>query len=254
MRPITRVGIVGLLVAALAVPGAAATLERIGALSVPGATDSIKKSVEEKGYRVVLDDGWTADFWFSRALATTSSEAAGALYPQLVNGEFVAVVNFSKGSSDFRGQAVPAGAYTLRYQYIPQDANHMGVTANPDFLLAIPLSADSDPTENLAFQRLVSLSAKTTGSAHPAVIALAPASSNRGVTIADGMTILTVEVQISSGKTLELGIVLKGQASQARETPVGAPALTSMAWCSSPCGAAPAVAKGRGNPWWRDRS
>jgi hypothetical protein len=200
MRPITRVGIVGLLVAALAVPGAAATLERIGALSVPGATDSIKKSVEEKGYRVVLDDGWTADFWFSRALATTSSEAAGALYPQLVNGEFVAVVNFSKGSSDFRGQAVPAGAYTLRYQYIPQDANH------------------------------------------------------RGVTIADGMTILTVEVQISSGKTLELGIVLKGQASQARETPVGAPALTSMAWCSSPCGAAPAVAKGRGNPWWRDRS
>lgn len=223
VRPLGRVCIVGLLLTALALPdrGAAATLEPIGALNVPGASDSIKKSVEEKGYRVVLDDGWTADFWFSRALAVASSEAAGALYPQLGNGEFVAVVNFPKGSSDFRGQAVPSGAYTLRYQYIPQDANHMGVSANPDFLLAIPVSADSDSTENPAFQRLVSLSAKTTGTAHPAVIALAPASGNRGVTIADGLTILTVEVRISSGKTLELGIVLKGQATQACENPGG---------------------------------
>ena len=57
MRPVTRGCIVGLLAAALAVPGAAAPLERIGALSLRGATDGIMKSVEEKGCRVVLDDG-----------------------------------------------------------------------------------------------------------------------------------------------------------------------------------------------------
>ncbi len=46
---------------------------------------------------------------------------------------------------------------------LPQDANHMGVSPNPDFLLAIPIAADANPADNLAFQPLVKLSAKTTG-------------------------------------------------------------------------------------------
>ena len=113
--------------------------------SAPEASEDLKKAVEDKGYRVVLDDGWTAEFWFARALATATKESPGALYPELTNGEFVGVVSFPKGSTDYRGQAIPAGTYTLRYQYLPQDANHMGVSPNPDFLLAIPLAADPDP-------------------------------------------------------------------------------------------------------------
>ena len=117
-----------LLVATLAVPVQAAgpTVERTGALSSAGASGEAKKAVEDKGYRVVLDDGGTAEFWFAHALATATKDAAGALYPELTNGEFVAVVSFPKGSTDYRGQAIPAGTYTLRYQYLPQDANHVG--------------------------------------------------------------------------------------------------------------------------------
>ena len=202
----------------LALPLCAASpgVERTGPLAVPEASDDLKKTVEQKGYRVILDDGWSAEFWFARVLVTASNGAAGALYPELANGEFVGVVSFPKGSSDYRGQAIPAGVYTLRYQYIPQDANHMGVSPNPDFLLAIPVAADGDPSQNLPFKRLVSLSAKTTGTPHPAVIAMAPAGAPASVAKDEqGMTILTLEVPITaSGKTEKIGIVVKGQAVQ----------------------------------------
>jgi hypothetical protein len=206
-----------LVVVSLAAPAYAAgpTVERTGTLAAPEASEDIRKGVEDRGYRVTLDDGWVAEFWFARALATATKDTAGALYPELTNGEFVAVVSFSNGSTDYRGQAVPAGTYTMRYQYLPQDANHMGVSPNPDFLLAIPLAADPDPTAQLPYKKMVNLSAKTTGTAHPAVIAMATAGPPATVAKDDqGMTILTVEVPITSGKTEKLGIVLKGQAAQ----------------------------------------
>jgi hypothetical protein len=204
--------IISFLACSLATPAFAGgrTVERTAALALPGSSDTLRHSVEDKGYRVVLDDGWTAEFWFARALATTAKDSPGALYPELNNGEFVAVVNFAKGSSDYRGQPIPVGTYTLRYQYLPQDANHMGVSPNPDFLLAIPLAAYPDPTRQLSFKTLVSLSAKA------AVIAMAPATAPSSVARDDqGMTILSVEVPASApGKTEKFGIVLKGQATQ----------------------------------------
>jgi hypothetical protein len=63
---------------------------------------------------------------------------------------------------------------------------------------------------------MVSLSTKTTGTAHPAVIAMASAGAPGSVAKDDqGMIILTVEVPSdTSGKTQKLGIVVKGQATQ----------------------------------------
>ena len=189
--------------------------EAIGTLSAPGASADLTKALADHGTRVILDDGWSADFWFARALVVSSTSAPGALYPELANGEFVGVVTFPKGASDFRGQAVPAGTYTLRYQYIPQDANHMGVSPNPDFLLAIPVASDTTPGDNLPLKRLVALSAKATATAHPAVFALAPAGSSGALTKDDqGMSIFTAEVSTAAGKTQKISIVVKGQANQ----------------------------------------
>jgi hypothetical protein len=199
----------------LALVAAGPQVARTGPLDAAGVPAGVKAAVEDHGYGVTLDGAWSADFWFARALATSSTPAAGALYPDLANGEFVAVVSFSKGSSDFRGQAIPAGTYTLRYQYIPQDANHMGVSPNPDFLLAIPVASDPNPADNLPLKRLVTLSTKTTGTAHPAVFAMAAAGSPATVAKDDqGMVIFTAEISISSGKAEKIGIIVKGQATQ----------------------------------------
>ena len=186
MHPIVRyarrscfVIILCLVAARLVAPlhAAGSNVERTAAFSAPEASSDLKKAIEDKGYRVVLDDGWRAEFWFASALATATKESAGALYPELTNGEFVGVVSYSKGTTDYRGQTIPPGSYTLRYQYLPQDANHMGVSPNPDFLLAIPLVADPDLAAVLPYKKLVALSAKTTGTAHPAVIAMAVAGT-----------------------------------------------------------------------------
>ncbi len=121
-----------------------AKVERIGAAPSSAPAD-VKAALDDKGYRVTLDDGWSAELWLAKDLKLATKDAPGALYPELGNSEFVGVLNLPKGMSDFRGQSVPAGTYTLRYQLIPQDANHMGVSANPDFLLAIPIATDSKP-------------------------------------------------------------------------------------------------------------
>src|SRR5215469_809178 len=104
--------IVSLFLVLAATTSLAASVKRV--VVIAKAPDDIRKAVEDNGYDVQLDDGWTVQFWLSRVLPTGSNPSAGALYPELSNGEFVAVVQFPKGFSDFRGQAVPAGIYTLR--------------------------------------------------------------------------------------------------------------------------------------------
>ena len=202
--------------AATAVFAAAAQVERIGALSAPAASDALKQAVEEKGYRITLDGGWTAEFWFEKQLKTAAKDVPGALYPELANAEFVGVVNLPKGMADFRGQAIPAGVYSLRYQLLPQDGNHLGVAPNPDFLLAIPVASDPNPEQGYLYKKLVALSAKTTGTNHPAVIALdTPGEPGSVVGGAKGVVVFTVTVPSSGASgTEKLGIVVQGTAAQ----------------------------------------
>ena len=200
---------------ALITPCATAQVARIGALSAAGASDELKHAVEDKGYRVAFDDGWTAEFWFVKQLKTATEDASGALYPELHNGEFVGVVSLPKGMTDFRGQAIPPGTYTLRYQMMPQDGNHMGVSPNPDFLLAIPIASDRDPGQHYLYKKLVALSAQTTGTSHPAVIALDSAGDPGSVVRdAQNVTVLTVAIPVESGAAEKIGIVVKGTAAQ----------------------------------------
>ena len=190
-------------------------VERIGPLPAAGASDVLRQAVDDKGYRVTLDDGWTAEFWFAKELKTVKKEVPGALYPQLSDGEFVGVGNFSQGMSDSRGQRLAAGLYTLRYQTLPQDGNHMGVAPNPDFLLASPAANDSRLDDSYVYKQLVALSAKSTGTNHPAVIALE--SAGEPGTIAKdepGDVVFSVSIPSAGGTGEKLGIVLKGTAAQ----------------------------------------
>ena len=191
-----------------------AKVDRAG--GAPGSMPSeVRAALEDKGYRVTLDDGWSAELWLVKNLKLTSKDAPGALYPELSNGEFVGVISLPKGMSDFRGQSIASGVYTLRYHLIPQDANHMGVSPNPDFLLAIPVESDSKPDADYAYEKLVALSSKSTG-AHPGVIALETAGEPGTAAFNDQkLFVLTVSTSGAAGGKLEkLGIVLKGQAAQ----------------------------------------
>src|SRR5215469_1619946 len=156
----TRLVLFGVTLTAVCVLAAdLATVQRIGPPET--LSDSLRQAVDDKGYRVTLDDGWSVEFWFAKQLKLEKKETPGALYPDLPDGEFVALANFPQGMSDYRGQQIPAGFYTLRYQTIPQDGNHLGVSPNPDFLLAIPAASDTKPDAMYPFDNLVALSAKS---------------------------------------------------------------------------------------------
>jgi hypothetical protein len=192
---------------------AAQKVERIGAPT--SVSDALQRAVENKGYRATLDGGWTAEFWFAKNVKTETKDVPDALYPELSNGEFVGVVTFSQAMTDYRGQNIPAGAYTLRYQALPQDGNHMGVAPNPDFLLAIPAANDSSPDATYPYKKLVVLSAKSTGTNHPAVIALDKAGEPSTITKDErGDTVFSAAIPSQQGTVEKLGIILKGTAAQ----------------------------------------
>jgi len=209
-RNLSRIAIaIGLLT------GVAIAQQNVQRIGPPTATvpDAVAKAVQEKGYRVTLDKGWIAEFWLTKDLATTKQDVPGALYPELTDGEFVGVVNLPQGMTDFLGQRIPAGLYTLRYQLLPQDGNHLGVAPNPDFLLAIPAASDLHPEQVYAYKKLVTLSAKSTGGNHPAVIALDSGGGPATVAKTDQGTVFSVAVPSAAGSE-NIGICLHCAASQ----------------------------------------
>ena len=215
MRPLCMVRwlTVVVLLASCAAVAAAPKVEPIGAPA--NLSDALKQAVSARGYRITIDDGWTAEFWFATQLKTEKNDVPGALDPELSNSEFVGVARFSQGMSDYRGQSIPAGIYTLRYQLLPQDGNHMGVAPNPDFLLASPAADDTRPEQAYADRKMAALSAKSTGTGHPAVIALESAGKTGSVAKEEnGNIVFSVDVAATDGSMVKLGIVVKGAAAQ----------------------------------------
>ena len=65
----------------------------------------------------------------------------------------------------------------MRYALMPADGNHMGAAQYRDFILLVPLAADSDPAAQPSFAEVVTLSRKASGTGHPAVFPLAAPES-----------------------------------------------------------------------------
>ncbi len=213
-RALCRIAIIVGLLTLTSVAIAQQKVERV-TLPATGLSEPIRHDVEEKGYRITLDNGWTADFWFAKELNLPQQDKtnAEALYPELPPSAFVGILRLPQKMSDYRGQTIPAGTYTLRYELLPQDGNHLGVSPNPDFLLAIPAAEDVNPIQPWAYKHAVEMSSKTTGSNHPAVIALDNAGEPGTITKNDHGTIFSVSIPHATG-TEKIGICLACSASQ----------------------------------------
>jgi hypothetical protein len=197
----------------------AGKVEPIGPLTDSAASDALKKAVEPTGYRVLLDDGseWCKIWLRAATPASGKNEVEGALFPQLGESTLIGVISFSKPATDYRGQAVQPGLYTLRYELLPNDGNHLGVADNRDFALLVRAADDSDPNANFDFKQLVALSRKATGTGHPGPINLVqPASDTVPAITNDGQEdwVFADKLKMQPGEPLLLGIVVKGKAAQ----------------------------------------
>lgn len=142
-----------------------------------GLPQKIAGKVDSAGHQVVGGDGPVATVWFAKSIDAKADfkPTFDVKYPFTV-GQLVGALKVAEGASftDFRGQEVQPGVYTLRYGQQPVDGNHVGTSEFQDFLLAIPAEQDADPEPISDLKKLTGQSAKAIGGTHPAIFALRP--------------------------------------------------------------------------------
>ena len=142
---------------------------------LPGGDVSqvVKSSLQPDGSRLLNSAGKElCEVWMRKQIpaAATPDSSASVLYGKVTPGTLIGVIHFPDPTKDYRGQNIKAGYYTLRYELVPQDGNHMGVSQYRDFLLLIPAADDPDGSKPLTFNETVSLSRKSTNTGHPGVM------------------------------------------------------------------------------------
>lgn len=207
--------LVGLL--ALFATGAVAApkVETIGSCVDSGVPDSVRKVLASQGYRITLDDGSSVDLCPRSEIAPAAKARQDATYA-LVPSAFIGVIRFAKNTRDYRGDAVAAGSYNLRYALQPSDGNHLGTSPTPDFLLLVPFAADTGPDKTYSFEQLIGLSNQVTGKKHPAALNLVSPDAKTFPSVTtdfEDHTIFYFKMKTSSGD-LPLGLVVKGTTTE----------------------------------------
>ena len=192
-------------------------VEPTGAFSDSGASDALKKALEPAGSRVSLADGAYCDIWLRTGVPSGKTEAQGAVYTTLGESALIGVIAFARATTDFRGQPLKPGAYTLRYGLHPTDGNHMGISPIRDFLVLIPVASDQSPDASFKFEDLMKMSTKASGTNHPAVLSLAQAGKPSSPAVAaneHGHLVFSSKLKSQSGSELPVAFIVKGIAEQ----------------------------------------
>lgn len=190
-------------------------VESIGELKEATVAEAVRGALEPKGVRALDDKGKiVCEVWFGKEIPTVNSEVPGASFGQIPEGAFIGVINFPSRTSDFRGQGIKAGFYTLRFALILQDGNHLGVSPARDFFLLCPASEDKDPATQLKSENLLKMSRSASGTGHPTVWFVGQATSDKDlpkvVKNEHGHVILETRIATKSGP-LAIGLIVVGQ-------------------------------------------
>jgi hypothetical protein len=193
-------------------------VEETGAFGDGAASDALKKSLEPKGWKVTLPDGAYCDVWLRAGVPAGNTDAPGAVYTWIGESTLIGVITFEKPTTDFRGQAVKPGSYTMRYEVHPTDGNHMGISPIRDFLVMLPVAMDPNPDATFKFEELTKMSTKVTGTNHPGVLSLvqldsAPAAPKMESDESNHV-IFTGAIKNASGASMPIALIVKGRAEQ----------------------------------------
>ena len=210
----TRALLLLLLVGCAQVPPPA--LESMKEEAPRGIAEAQRRDLAPTGTRVLRSGKPLIDVWFRSAVPTAGPRTGkGILYGALIPGSLIGVVRVHDGASDFKGQKIAAGLYTLRYAVQPDDGDHFEVTESRDFLLLCEAAEDATP-EALDAKALQKLSSRINGKKHPSVLSLTAGKGGArprvGTEPAREKTVLEVEVPASGGKSIGLAIVVAGKA------------------------------------------
>ena len=193
-------------------------VESVGPLTESAVSEQVRQSLEPKGYRLTLDDPRpSCELWLRRSVPAQANKSTELVYPQFAESTLLGVIHFSHAAADFRGHPIPAGFYTMRYELLPDDGDHLGVAPNRDFVLLIPVQSDPDPNATFKFQELVNMSARTAGTKHPSPLSLPPAGKPvPGTVNKDDQDhwIFSASLKLAPGEELPFALIVKGTAQQ----------------------------------------
>ena len=142
------------------------------ATAAPNLPAAYGAAMQGTGYRVNGASGAWCEVWLAKSVPLGAKPDDAAVSFAIAQGTLLGVIRFPGKGADRRGQVIPAGVYTLRYSQFPVDGAHSGVAPQRDFALLTPIAADPDPAAKPGFDDLVKMSAKASGSPHPAVLSL----------------------------------------------------------------------------------
>jgi hypothetical protein len=102
----------------------------------------------------------------------------------------------------------------MRYQTIPSDGNHLGVSATPDFFLLVPAAEDKDPKATIEYADLIRLSKMASGTNHPNPLYLeAPQGGAPSFKMnADERGVVELKGKSAGGADFPIAIILIGKA------------------------------------------
>ena len=201
--------------ASLAWAAAAGKVDAIGPLAEGSVPERVRTVLESRGYRVSGTDGAAlCEFWLRKGVPVSADpEAEGALFSQLARSALLGVIAAKPGFSDYRGQSIKPGLYTMRYALLPNDGNHAGVAPSRDFVLLVPAQQDPNPDAVMPESELVSLSRHASATNHPAPLNLMQTEASEFPELkadSEGHLLVAVRLKMTSGE-VPLGIVVKGK-------------------------------------------
>ncbi|MGQ0636016.1 MAG: hypothetical protein ACT4QC_15505 [Planctomycetaceae bacterium] len=159
--------------AAFAAPPAVTELKE----AVPGLSGEMAGAVNSIGYRVTGASGVVCDIWFVKQVPVKPGfkPSDRVKYP-FQQGELLGVIRYPQEGqpTDFRGQELKPGVYTLRYGMQPDDGNHLGTSEIRDFVVGSRPADDKSPGRIDDIKKVFKMSSGASGSTHPAIFLLNP--------------------------------------------------------------------------------
>ena len=173
---------------------------------------SISAALQKDGAKVVAGSGTAfCEVWFrSTAPSGPKSSEEGVTLPTIPQGALMGALRFPGRGADRRGQNIKPGVYTLRYSLQPVNGDHQGVAPQRDFLVMIPAADDTDPNATPAFDDLMKMSRKASGTPHPAVLSMSASSNTTFPELKkEGESDWTLHVKIGA---VPVAVILVGKA------------------------------------------
>jgi hypothetical protein len=204
MRPFPRLPVLVLSLIAFAASAAPPAVETAGSPPEELAP-ALRSELVPEGVR-----SGSLEIWLrSSPPEGDAREGLGIAFGRLTPGALAGVARLASDWTDYKGQRIAAGLYTLRYGIEPADGNHMGVSAYRDFFLLVPVADDPGPAVVPGPGDLNALSMKASRTHHPAALALFPVDrveKPAGVLNETGQPTLAIPFG-----PLTIGIVVEGK-------------------------------------------